>query len=156
MVSLDIRALITSFREERKTASTSPLRGSIAGAILLLVAGGAAAAGCGAGAGPAEQSPGARCGRDMAWGGWNGTVECARIARTPIPAADLGCDRDADCVIVARSRCGANAVAAHARGRYAGHPPACGHPAAGACPPLDFVGTCRNGCCSVGIADDVR
>jgi hypothetical protein len=96
--------------------------------------------------------PPASCGQDMEWGGWDGTSECAKIAHDVIPAAHLACERNEDCVLVGRSSCGANSVARSAGAVYRDHPPACGHPAAGGCPPIEFVAECRSGCCNVGIA----
>jgi hypothetical protein len=93
-----------------------------------------------------------QCAHAMEWGGWAGTPECAAAARTSIPAVDLSCAKDQDCVLVGRSSCGANSVARRARATYADHTPACGHPAAGQCPALEFVAECRGGCCGVGLA----
>jgi hypothetical protein len=88
----------------------------------------------------------------MEWGGWDGSPQCAAIAHSSIPAADLSCRSDLDCVVVGRSRCGANSVARRAQATWKDHAPACGHPAAGQCSPIEFVAECRNGCCSVGVA----
>jgi hypothetical protein len=101
---------------------------------------------------PKSAPPSAGCGQEMEWGGWDGTPECAKIAHDVIPGAHLGCASNADCVLVGRSSCGANSVARRAGGLYRDHPPACGHPAAGGCPPIEFVPECRNGCCNVGVA----
>jgi hypothetical protein len=120
--------------------------------LVLLGAGSALGAGCGSS--PAARAPAApACEDDMRWGGWDGSPECAKISHAMIPAADLSCSSNADCAIVGRSGCGANSVSRAAAARYANHAPACGHPEAGQCPPLEFVATCRAGCCNVGIAD---
>jgi hypothetical protein len=100
-------------------------------------------------------APVASCGQEMEWGGWDGTPECSKIAREVIPAAHLSCQRDEDCVLVGRSSCGANSVARSTGALYREHPPACGHPAARTCPPIEFVAECRRGCCNVGIAPSV-
>jgi hypothetical protein len=129
---------------------THPFR--LAAVLVPLCAGWCAGIGCSPS--PSPRAPAATtCEHDMRWGGWDGTPECAKISHFMIPAGDLACQVDSDCVLVGRSQCGANSVARTASEKYGNHAPACGHPEAGQCPALAFATACRSGCCNVTLAD---
>ena len=100
----------------------------------------------------------AACGRDagfpntgmcqtVAWGGWNGSPDCAGIAASVIAAEHRTCNQDADCAIVGASSCSAHAVNLGAADSYRAYPPPCGHPLAGMCPPALWRAVCQQGCC---------
>ena len=87
------------------------------------------------------------CQQTIAWGGWDGTPQCAGLAATLIPAEERTCEADADCALVGVTTCGAHAVNQRAFARFAGVPAPCSHPLAGMCPPANYRAACQAGCC---------
>ena len=83
----------------------------------------------------------------IAWGGWNGTPDCAGIASSVIQGADRACRQDADCALVATTPCASHAVGAAAAERYRSFPVPCNHPLAGMCLPQQWYPVCQQGCC---------
>jgi hypothetical protein len=84
----------------------------------------------------------------IAWGGWDGTPDCAGIAAGLILSEHRGCATDTDCAIVGQTACSAHAVNAGAATRYATFPPPCGLPMAGICAPRQWRPACQGGCCT--------
>jgi hypothetical protein len=83
----------------------------------------------------------------IAWGGWDGTPECAGLAATVITGRDRACATDMDCALIAASHCDARSVNDPAAPRYADRPPPCNHPLAGMCLPAAWRAACQQGCC---------
>jgi len=96
--------------------------------------------------GGSNQPTGEMC-QTIAWGGWDGTPECAGIASSIIQGADRACSQSSDCQLVAATNCSAHAVSSPAADRYRAFPPPCSHPLAGMCAPQQWYAVCQQGCC---------
>lgn len=83
----------------------------------------------------------------IAWGGFDGTPQCAAVSATVIAGEDRGCQIDADCTLVAVTNCAAHAVSTPAVPRYAGNPAPCAHPLNAFCAAKTFRAACDRGCC---------
>jgi len=87
------------------------------------------------------------CQQSVAWGGWDGTPQCAGLAASVITAEDRACESDADCTLVGVTNCSAHAVSQRALGRYSQLPAPCQHPLGGMCPTVTYRAVCAQGCC---------
>ncbi len=87
------------------------------------------------------------CQQSVAWGGWDGTPQCAGLAASVITAEDRACESDADCTLVGVTNCSAHAVGQRALARYSQLPAPCQHPLGGMCPPVSYRAVCSQGCC---------
>jgi hypothetical protein len=87
------------------------------------------------------------CQQSVAWGGWDGTPQCAGLSATVIAAEDRACETDADCALVAVTTCAAHAVNQQALPRYSQMPAPCSHPLGGMCMPVTYRAACSGGCC---------
>jgi hypothetical protein len=117
------------------------VRGALAWLMVLTAFGLPAACG-----GRSETPSGGMC-QSIAWGGWNGTPDCAGIASSVVQGADRACQQHSDYALVAASSCSAHAVNNAAAERYRGFPPPCNHPLAGMCAPQQWYPVCQQGCC---------
>jgi hypothetical protein len=90
--------------------------------------------------------PGGAC-NAVAWGGWDGTPECAGIAAMVIPSESRVCSADSDCALVGASACNTHAANHAGASALAQNPPPCSHPLAGLCVPPRFMPRCQAGCC---------
>lgn len=85
--------------------------------------------------------------QSLAWGGFDGTPQCASLSATVIAAEDRMCQTDADCALVAVTQCSAHAVNVPAVPRYATYPAPCSHPLNAFCGAKTFRAACDRGCC---------
>jgi len=83
----------------------------------------------------------------VAWGGWNGTPQCAGIGSIVIAADHRGCTTNEDCALVGVTACSAHAVRRDALATYAQQPAPCTHPLSGVCPARQWAAACEQGCC---------
>ena len=97
--------------------------------------------------GRAQAPTGGSCGA-IAWGGWDGTPDCAGLASVVIAPEFRTCRVDTDCTLIAVQRCSAHATNHQGAQALASQSPPCTLPALGGfCQPIQYQPRCQQGCC---------